>query len=115
LIIAYTLLYVKRTSQPDRRHEVRLPQSLEVTISELPLVGAVENSEICMLTGRVQNISQRGVCLVTPCPIEKASVIRCEIAIGDAPLRVATLMQVRWTRKQVAAPESFISGLEVLL
>lgn len=84
-------------------------------VSELPLLGAVESSEVSTLTGRVQNISQRGVCLVTACPIEKASVIRCEIAIGDAPLRIATLMQVRWTRKQVATPESFISGLEVLL
>jgi hypothetical protein len=106
---------VKKVSQPDRRHEVRLPQSLEVMVSELPLFGVTENSEVCTLPGRVQNISQSGVCLVTPRPFEKASVIRCEIAIGDAPLRIGTLMQVRWTQKQIAAPESFISGLEVLL
>jgi len=55
------------------------------------------------------------VCLVTSFPIEKASVLRCEIPIGDAPVRIATLMQVRWTRKQIATPESFISGLEALL
>jgi hypothetical protein len=109
------LLYVKRVSQPDRRHEVRLPQSLEVTVSELPRLGLGESPEICAVTGRVQNISQGGVCLVTSSPIEKASILRCEIAIGDAPLRIATLMQVRWTRKQVATPESFISGLEALL
>ena len=106
---------MKRISQSDRRHEVRLPQILDVIVRELPLLGSEENSEICSVAGRVQNISQGGVCLVTPSPIGKASVLRCEIAIGDAPLRIATLMQVRWTRKQSAMPESFISGLEVLL
>ena len=106
---------MRRVSQIDRRHEVRLPQNLEVAVSELPLLGAAESPEVCTVTGRVQNISQRGVCLITSCPVEKASVLRCEIAIGDAPLRIATLMQVRWTHKQTAMPESFISGLEALL
>jgi hypothetical protein len=84
-------------------------------VSELPQLGSTENPGICSVKGRVQNISHRGVCLVTSSPIENASLIRCEIAIGDAPLLIATLMQVRWTRKQVAMPESFISGLEALL
>jgi hypothetical protein len=97
---------VKRVSQFDRRHEVRLPQNLEVVVSELPLLGAAENPDNCAVTGRVQNISQHGVCLITPFPVEKESVLRCEIAIGDAPVRIATLMQVRWTRKQPATPES---------
>jgi hypothetical protein len=106
---------MKRISQSDLRHEARFPQNLEVLITELPQLGLAENQEICTVTARVQNMSQGGVCLVTACPIKKSSVIRCEIAIGDAPLRVATLMQVRWTRKQNAEPESFISGLETLL
>jgi len=84
-------------------------------VSELPQLGSVEIPETCTVKARVQNISQSGICLVTSCPVEKASVLRCEIAIGDAPLRVATLMQVRWTRRQIAMPESFISGLEALL
>ena len=106
---------MKRISQSDRRHEERFPQTLEVSIRELPQLGLEEKPEIPTVAGRVQNISHGGVCLVTSTPIEKSSVIRCEIAIGDAPLRVATLMQVRWTRKQSATPESFISGLETLL
>jgi len=106
---------MKRISQSDLRHEARYPQNLEVLIRELPELGLVDAPESCTVTARVQNMSQGGVCLVTECPIEKSSVLRCEIAIGDAPLRVATLMQVRWTRKQSATPESFISGLETLL
>jgi PilZ domain len=106
---------MKRASQSDLRHEARFPQNLEVLIRELPQLGLEEDPEICTVTARVQNMSQGGVCLVTACPIKKSAVFRCEIAIGDAPLRVATLMQVRWTRKQSATPESFISGLETLL
>jgi hypothetical protein len=106
---------VKRVSQSDRRHEARLPQVLEVTVRELPQLGCAENPESRSVAGYVQNISEGGVCLVTPTPIGEAAILRCEIAIGDAPLRVATLMQVRWTRKQSAIQETFISGLEVLL
>jgi hypothetical protein len=106
---------VKRVSQSDRRHEARLPQVLEVVVRELPQLGCAENPELRSVAGSVQNISQDGVCLVTPCPIGKAAILRCEIAIGEAPLRVATLMQVRWTRKQNSTEDTFISGLEVLL
>jgi hypothetical protein len=106
---------MKHVNKPDRRHEARFPESLEVSVRELPQLGSAENPEVCTMAARVQNISQGGVCLVTSCPIEKSSLIRCEIAIGDAPMHFATLMQVRWTRKQSAAPESFISGLEALL
>lgn len=106
---------MKRVSQSDRRHEARLPQVLEVVVRELPQLGCAENHESHSVAGLVQNISECGVCLVTPSPIGEAAILRCELAIGDAPLRVATLMQVRWTRKQDAKQESFISGLEVLL
>jgi hypothetical protein len=67
------------------------------------------------IRGRIQNISAGGVCLITPRPIEKFSVLRCEITIGDVPLKIATLMQVRWTKKQNMQPEGYLSGLEFLL
>lgn len=106
---------MKRVKKSDRRHDARFPQSLEVSVRELPQLGSVKNPEVCTMVARVQNISQRGVCLVTSCPIEQSSLVRCEIAIGDAPMHFATLMQVRWTRKQSVIPESFIAGLEALL
>jgi len=106
---------MKHVNKFDRRHEARFPQSLEVSVRKLPQLGSAENPGDCTMAARVQNISQGGVCLVTPCPIEKSSLVRCEIAISDAPIHFATLMQVRWTRKQSATPESYISGLEALL
>ncbi len=68
-----------------------------------------------VIRGRIQNISAGGICLITSRPIEKFSVLRCEITIGDVPLKIATLMQVRWTRKQNMHPEGYLSGLEFLL
>jgi hypothetical protein len=106
---------VKRVRQSERRHEVRLPQNLEVIVTRLPQLGSPENGEARVVTGHLQNISRDGVCLVTSSPIGKSSVLRCEIPMGDAPLRIATLMQVRWTRRQATAPDTFISGLEALL
>lgn len=106
---------MKRISHSERRREARFPHSFEVMVRQLPQLGAADLPETSTVPGRVQNISQGGVCLVTTSPIEASAVLRCEIAINDVPLRVPTLMRVRWTQKYNANPESFISGLESLL
>lgn len=86
-----------------------------MTVQPLPELGSSRKLKIVPLRGRIQNISERGVCLITSRPIERFSVLRCEITIGDAPLRIATLMEVRWTKKQDLDPETHLSGLEFLL
>ena len=106
---------MKLATQSDRRHDPRFPQSLELTVHALPELGSRQKLKTTAIRGRIQNISAGGVCLITSRPIEKFSVLRCEITIGDVPLKIATLMQVRWTRKQVMQPEGYISGLEFLL
>lgn len=106
---------MKRISHSERRREARFPHSFEVMVRQLPQLGSTEAPEVETVQGRVQNISQGGVCVVTSSPIETSSVLRCEIAISDVPLRVPTLMRVRWTHKHNAMPETFISGLESLL
>jgi hypothetical protein len=60
-------------------------------------------------------MSQGGLCVITPRALEQSSVLRCEIAIGEAPIKISTLMQVRWTEKQKLHPEKFLSGLSFLL
>jgi len=60
-------------------------------------------------------MSQGGLCVITPRALEKSSVLRCEIAIGEAPIKISTLMQVRWTEKQKLHPQKFLSGLAFLL
>jgi hypothetical protein len=106
---------VRLATQIDRRRELRFPQSLEMTVQALPELGSDRKLKIVPLRGRIQNISEGGVCLITSRPIERFSVLRCEFTIGDVPLKVATLMEVRWTRKQDLDPEVYLSGLEFLL
>lgn len=104
---------MKLATQSDRRHDPRFPQTLDLTVQPLPELGS--SRKTTAIRGRIQNISAGGVCLITSRPIEKFSVLRCEITIGDVPLKIATLMQVRWTKKQNMQPEGYLSGLEFLL
>jgi hypothetical protein len=60
-------------------------------------------------------MSQGGLCVITPRALPKSSVLRCEIAIGEAPIKISTLMQVRWTEKQKLRRDKFLSGLSFLL
>lgn len=60
-------------------------------------------------------MSQGGLCVITPCPLEKSSVLRCAISIGVAPIKISTLAQVRWTERHKFLPEKFVSGLFFLL
>ena len=106
---------MRLATQIDHRREARYPQNIDVTVQALPELGSSRKLKTVAFHGRVQNVSDGGMCLVTSHPIEKSSVLRCEITLGDVPLRIATLMQVRWTRKQQLEPESYLSGLEFLL
>src|SRR5579862_4494379 len=106
---------MKHVISPERRHEDRFPQSLEVTVKELPDEDSAGDLDPSTVSGRILNISQKGACLITPSPVKKSSILRCEIPICGAQPCVATLMRVRWTHQQDFEPGSFISGLEALL
>jgi hypothetical protein len=83
-------------------------------ITQLPQLD-VKKSRRTTITGRIQNMSQGGLCVITPRALSEASILRCEIAIGEAPIKIGTLVQVRWTEKQKLHPDEFISGLSFLL
>jgi len=104
---------VKTGPKGDRRRQARFPQNLKVFITPLPEIGAKRRSST--ISGCIHNISQGGLCVITPRALEKSSLLRCEIAIGEAPVKISTLVQVRWTEKQKLHPEKFLSGLSCLL
>ncbi len=60
-------------------------------------------------------MSQGGLCVITPNALPESSIVRCEIAIGEAPVKIGTLGQVRWTEKQKLDPDEYLSGLSFLL
>jgi len=105
---------VKTGPKGDRRKQARFPQNLRISITKLPepTTKKVKGSTI---SGSIHNMSQGGLCVITPRALEKLSVLKCEIAIGEAPIKISTLMQVRWTERQKLRPEKFLSGLSFLL
>ena len=48
---------------------------------------------------QLQNISRSGVCLLMDQAFEASQVLRCEILLPELPVRVATLLQVRWIER----------------
>jgi hypothetical protein len=108
------IIVVKVSTELDRRQYGRFPQSVEITIRPLPQLGLAK-SKSAVIAGRLQNMSQGGICVLTSRPIDKSGVFRCEIVLSDAPIKIATLVHVCWTKKQMIQKESYLSGLEFLL
>ena len=99
----------------ERRKEDRYPQSIELLVQELPEIGNEKPFNLINTYGRSQNISRKGLCIITSEPIRCSSLIRCEIRVCDPDVRIATLMEVRWTRKRNQETDVFVSGLEAIL
>jgi len=53
--------------------------------------------------------------VITHSALTESTVLRCEIAIGEAPIKIGTLVQVRWTERQKIHPDEYLSGLSFLL
>ena len=53
--------------------------------------------------------------MITHSALTESAVLRCEIAIGEAPIKIGTLVQMRWTERQKIHPEEYLSGLSFLL
>jgi len=106
---------MRGTKRTERRNEDRYPQSIDVMVQQLSDTGSSEAVAPSNISGRTQNISHKGLCIITSEPIHSTSLIRCEIRMPNSEIRVATLMQVRWTRKRNQDPDGFITGLESLL
>jgi PilZ domain len=63
----------------------------------------------------VQNVSKGGLCLVSPQPMARSCLVRCEISVSEIPVSIPTLMQVRWTRKKGRQSDTYFIGLQFLL
>lgn len=61
-----------------------------------------------VVRGRVQNITRHGVCLLTDRPIEKSSVLQCDIFPSGLHTGIPTVMEVRWMQ-----PDSDGAGMRV--
>lgn len=81
---------------------------------QLPQLGGRRGRRQAVI-GRIQNMSQGGLCVITPRALPESAIVRCEIAIAEAPIKIGTLGQIRWTEKQKLHPDEYLSGLSFLL
>jgi PilZ domain len=100
-------------AESDRRQYPRFPQVLELHAREMQSFGSGINTGKAVV-GRVQNVSRGGVCLISPQPMERFCLVRCEIGVSEIPASIPTLMRVCWTRKQNLHVETYVTGLQFL-
>lgn len=96
--------------QERRRHE-RFPQVLEVhgkSLLSTQTAGALPKE----FDGRIQNLSNGGVCILSSFPLQAAMFVSCSFPVPDAPVSIPALMQVRWSVKRGQKSPSYISGLQ---
>jgi len=63
------------------------------------------------IQGRIQNVSQGGLCVLSTQPLAVSTFVVCEIAMPDIPVSIPALMQVRWTVKRGKEAYHYIHGL----
>lgn len=105
---------MKRIAERERRQYPRFPHLLELQGREVQPFGSAVDEEKA-IAGRVHNVSKGGICLVSPQPMVRSCLVRCEISVSEIPVSIPTLMQVRWTRKQSLQADSYLTGLQFLL
>jgi len=97
-----------------QRHHPRFPCSLEVRGSKLAPLGIPPLGPKAVISGRIQNLSEGGVCLLSNRSAPVSSLVRCEFAVSGTRAAIPTLMQVRWI--QSGSPNhGYRIGLQFLL
>lgn len=105
---------VTQPSGQERRQHERFPQALEIHARSLvtaPAPGAPPKE----FDGRIQNLSNGGICILSSCPLQAAMFICCSFPVSDAPVSIPALMQVRWSVKRGQKAPTYISGLQFVV
>jgi len=65
--------------------------------------------------GRIHNLSNGGVCILSSVPLQVSTLLCCNFPVMDVPVLIPTLMQVRWTTKHGGKSPSYVSGLQFVV
>jgi len=101
---------VKRSAEQERREHARYPQAIDVRARTMPPVRG-SHATPKEIRGRIQNVSQGGLCVLSTQPLAVSTFLVCEIAMPDLPVSIPALMQVRWTIKRGNEAHHYIHGL----
>jgi len=64
--------------------------------------------------GRIQNVSEGGVCILSTQPLPVANFVFCDIAVPDVPVPIPSLMQVRWSARRGRNGQPHMTGLRFI-
>jgi hypothetical protein len=103
---------IPQTLSRERRQHERFPQVLDVHAFCLLSSDDANNDAPKEFEGRIQNLSNRGACILSSLPLPPAAFVCCNFPVFDAPVTVPTLMQVRWTVKRGQKAPNYVSGFE---
>ena len=101
-------------SDRERRQHERFPQLLEVHARSL-ISGDATSSVPKEFDGRLHNLSNGGVCILSSCPLQAAMFVCCNFPVFDSPVSIPTLMQVRWSIKRGNKSPNYIIGLQFVV
>jgi len=105
---------VKSDVESDRRQYPRFPYVLDILAHDCPPLNHSGPPRPSVL-GRVQNVSQGGICVLSQKLIPRSALLRCEVGVSEVPVAIPTLLQVCWSRKQNVEAASYLTGLKFLL
>jgi hypothetical protein len=98
----------------ERRQHERFPQVFDVRARSL-LSGQTTGPLPKEFAGRIHNLSNGGVCILSSLPLQASMFVCCSFPASDVPVAIPTLMQVRWTAKRGNKAKSYISGLQFVV
>ncbi len=96
----------------EKRASQRYPVHWRLEGRGISFLGFVDEREE-ILRGQVQNLGQGGLCLLAENPIQKSSVLRCEIFPNEVQAGIPTIVEVRWMERNSGQPGTKV-GLRFL-
>jgi hypothetical protein len=103
-------LVVAHIPNRERRQHERFPQALDV--HGRCLISGQGSNPPKEFDGRIQNLSNGGVCILSSFALQPAVFVCCDFPVCDVPVSIPALMQVRWTAKRGQKVPNYISGFQ---
>jgi hypothetical protein len=96
ITIQYLLTPVDVQSGKEKRNDPRFPWVVEIVAVVSSEFEAPEQSPL-MLHGVTVNIAKGGIGIAGDRLLPPGAVVRCEVSTPDTPIRIPTLVMVRWS------------------
>jgi PilZ domain-containing protein len=104
---------MNRRRRRERRSDRRYPVAWKLEGKGISFLGLAQSPEE-VVQGRIQDINRGGLRLLTKRPVEKSSVLQCEIFPSGLHIGIPTMMEVCWMQPNPEGPGMRV-GLRFLI